>query len=123
MRITEYAIKHHAAIIFLSLCFFLAGAYSYLAMPRESFPDVEIPFILVTTTLDGATPIDVEDSVTIPLETKLDGIEGLKEMRSVSSDGMSLISLEFVPGVQIDLALNRARDAVAQAKSDISPDA
>ncbi|HAK94733.1 MAG TPA: AcrB/AcrD/AcrF family protein [Planctomycetes bacterium] len=123
MRITEFSIRRHAAIVFLCLCFFLAGAYSYLAMPRESFPDVEFPFILVTTTLDGATPTDVEDSVTIPLETKLDGVEGLKEMRSVSSDGMSMISMEFVPGIEIDLALNRVRDAVAQAKSDISPDA
>ncbi len=123
MRITEFSIKHHVAVIVLCVGLVIAGTYCYFAMPRESFPDVEFPFILVTTVLDGATPTDVEDAVTIPLETKLDGVEGVKEMRSVSSDSMSMISMEFVPSVDIELALNRVRDAVAQAKADVSPEA
>ncbi len=123
MNITEFSIRHQVAVIVLCVFIVGFGIYSYRAMPRESFPDVEFPFVIVNTVLDGGNPEDVEKSVTIPLETELDSIRGLKEMRSVSADSISMISLEFFPDVENEAALNRARDAVDKAKADLSPDA
>jgi multidrug efflux pump subunit AcrB len=123
MNLTNFSLRHHVAVLVLCVAILVLGAISYLSMPRESFPDVSFPFVIVTTFLDGANPTDVEESVTIPLETELDGIEGLKEMRSASLDSLSMISLEFDPDVETETALNRVRDAVDQAKPDISKEA
>jgi multidrug efflux pump len=123
MNLTEFSIRHNIAVLVMCLGVLAVGSWCYFALPRESFPDVEFPLIIVRTFLDGATPTDVEESVTVPLETELDGLEGLKEMRSASADSMSMISLEFDPGVNIETALNRVRDAVDQAKPDLPADA
>ena len=123
MKLTAFAIRHHVAVLVMCAGVLLIGVASYLGMPRESFPDVEFPYIIVTTVLDGASPTDVEESVTIPLETELDGLEGVKEMRSLSADSMSMVSLEFQPEVGTETALNRVRDAVDRAKGDVSPEA
>ena len=111
------------AVLVMCAGIMIAGFMIYNGMPRENFPDVRIPVVNVTTTLTGANPTDVEISITIPLETDLEGIEGLKELKSTSSEGMSLISLEFDPSVKTETALARVRDAVDIAKGDIPADA
>ena len=123
MHLTEFSIKHHMAVLVGCVGILAIGIYAYLTMPRESFPDIEFPFIIVTTVLDGATPTDVEESVTIPLETEIDGLEGMKEMRSSSLDSLSTITVEFVPGVPVEVALSRVRDRVDQAQRTLSPQA
>lgn len=123
MNLTDYSIRHHVAVIVLCIGLVIIGLFSYFAMSRESFPNVEFPYVIVTTVLDGANPTDVEQSVTIPLETELEGVEGLKKMRSASLDSMSMISLEFHPDVDKEVALRRVRDAVDQAKPDVSDEA
>jgi multidrug efflux pump subunit AcrB len=123
VNITEFAIRHHVGVAMLCLATVVIGVVSYVSMPREDFPDVEFPFVIVSTFQDGANPVDVEQGITIPLETELDGVEGLKEMRSASLDSLSMVSLEFHPDVDTETALRRVRDAVDQAKPDISPEA
>ncbi len=123
MQLTAFSLNHNVAVLVFCAGLLLLGIVSYFDMPRESYPDVDFPFVIVTTTLEGANPTDVEESITIPLETELDSVEGLKEMRSISSEGLSMISLEFLPDVDTEAALNRVRDAVDQAKADVSPQA
>jgi len=101
----------------------IIGTQSYIDMPRESFPDVKVPVVTVVTSLDGANPTDVETSITIPLETDLDGVEGIEKMRSVSSEGLSVITLEFDPEIETEVALQRIRDAVDKAKGNLPKDA
>lgn len=122
-RLTEFAVKHYAAVVVLCVGLGLAGLVAYFSLPRENFPDIEVPQVFVSTLLDGANPTDVEVSLTIPLETELDGLEGLKEMRSNSMEGLSLISLEFFPEVDNATALQRVRDAVDIAKADLPSEA
>ncbi len=123
MKITEFAITHHVGVIVLCVATVLIGTISYVTMPREDFPDIKFPFVIVSTFQSGANPVDIERGITIPIETQLDGTEGLKEMRSASMDSMSVISLEFHPDVDTETALRRVRDAVDQAKPDVSPEA
>lgn len=119
MGITEFSIKHFMAVLVMCAGILILGAASYLTMPRENFPDIEVPVITVTTLFTGANPTDVETSITIPLETELEGIEGLEEIRSVSSGELSLITLEFDPNIVMETALSRARDAVDKTRSEL----
>ena len=90
MKITEFSIKHNEAVIILCISLVAFGIFCYLDLPRESFPEVDFPLVIVNTTLDGGNPEDIEKSVTIPLETELDTVKGLKEMRSVSASSSGL---------------------------------
>jgi len=123
MNITKFSLKHHIAVLLLCVGIVIVGLHSYYSMPRENEPEIKMPYIIVSTFRDGANPADMEASITIPIESKLDGLEGLKEMRSTSDDSFSVISLEFMPNIDIQVALNRVRDAVDQAKPDIDPEA
>ncbi|UCF82421.1 MAG: efflux RND transporter permease subunit, partial [Desulfobacteraceae bacterium] len=81
MIITQFSIKHFMAVLVMCLGVGLLGSSTYMTMPRENFPDVKVPVVNVTTSLEGANPTDVETSITVPLETDLEGIEGLEELR------------------------------------------
>src|SRR5690606_25224850 len=105
------------------LLIIVAGMESYLTLPRESSPDVDIPYILVTTTYEGASPEDIENTVTKEIEKELSGLDDLEEITSISAEGMSMITIEFTPDVRIEDALQRVRDRVEIAKADLPLDA
>ena len=119
MNITKFSVQHYMAVLVMCVGILYAGSSLYTGMPRESFPDIKIPVVTVTTMMVGANPTDVEISITIPLETALEGIEGLKYLRSTSSEGVSVITVEFDPNVPTETALSRVRDAVDAGKADI----
>jgi len=96
----------------------LAGLVAYLRLPREASPDVSVPLILVITPYPGASPADVESQLTRPLERELQGLEGLKKLTSVSSEGASTVTVEFVSGTDIEPALQKVRDRLDLAKVD-----
>ena len=100
----------------------LAGAYSYVTLPRESAPDITIPYIFVTTDYEGVAPEDMETLVTIPLERKIKGISDIEKISSISNDGISFIAIKFLPSVDIDDALQKVRDKVDQARADLPQD-
>src|SRR5690606_11999556 len=105
------------------VCTFIFGALSYQGLPREANPDVKIPFVTVTTPYPGVSPRDIETLVTIPLENELSGIKYIKNITSTSAEGLSIISLEFEPDVVIEDALQRCRDRVSRAESELPDDA
>jgi multidrug efflux pump subunit AcrB len=123
MLITDIAIRNRTTVAVLGFIIIVMGVYSYLTLPREAFPDVPIPYILVTTTYEGVSPEDVETSVTMKIEKELNGVRGVKEVRSSSAEGLSMISVEFTPDVPSDVALQRVRDRVDMAKGELPEDA
>jgi len=122
MLITDVAIRNRTTVAVLGLIIILMGGYSYLSLPREAFPDIPIPYILVTTIYEGVSPEDVETSVTMKIEKELNGVRGVKEVRSSSAEGLSMISVEFTPDVPSDVALQRVRDRVDMARGDLPQD-
>jgi multidrug efflux pump subunit AcrB len=110
MLITDTSIRNRTTVAVLGLIIILMGGYSYLSLPREAFPDIPIPHIMVTTMYEGVSPEDIETSVTMKIEKELNGIRGVKEIRSSSAEGLSMIDVEFTPDVQSDVALQRVRD-------------
>jgi len=123
MLITDTSIRNRTTVAVLGLIIILMGGYSYLSLPREAFPDIPIPHIMVTTAYEGVSPEDIETSVTMKIEKELNGIRGIKEIRSSSAEGLSMIDVEFTPDVPSDVALQRVRDRVDIAKGELPMDA
>ena len=122
MKVTDYSIRHRITIYVLAVLIVLAGIGSYTSLPRESFPEIEIPLILVYTSYMGVSPADMETLVTRPIETELKAITGVKEIRSTSSDGLSTIEVEFNPDVNLDTALQKVREKVDLSKRELPVD-
>jgi multidrug efflux pump subunit AcrB len=121
--VSNAAIANRTTVGVLLAVIFVFGTYSYLALPRESAPDVPIPFIVITTAYEGVSPEDIESSVTIKIEKELAGLKGVKEITSSSAEGMSVISIEFLPDVKIDDAMQYVRDKLDLAKAELPEDA
>ena len=98
------------------------GIYSFLKLPRESDPEVKIPYAMVITTFPGASPSDVEELVTKKIETEISSVKGIKEINSNSSNSISSISVEFDTGQDQDEAMRNLRDKVSTV-NDLPEDA
>ena len=102
MIVNEFALKRQVTVLALLVLIVIAGVYCYLTLPRESFPDITIPYVFVTTTYEGVAPQDMEKLITIPIERKLKGIADVEEIRSTSAEGISTVAVKFLPSVDID---------------------
>jgi len=123
MRLSEMAIDRGTTVLVLVLLIVVAGAYSYAVLPRESAPEIVIPFINIVTTYEGVTAEDIETLVTVPIERKLTGLDDVKRMESTSSEGASTIIVEFMANTDIDSSMQKVRDKVDQAKPDLPDEA
>ena len=122
MLISNVAIDRRSTVFALMLIILIVGIYSYVVLPRESSPDITVPYVLVVTPYEGVTPDDIESLITYPIERKLKGLKDVEKISSVSAEGSSMITIEFVPDVDIDNALQWVRDKVDQAKGDLPND-
>jgi multidrug efflux pump subunit AcrB len=122
MIISDTAVQKSTSVLVLSLMLIIFGVYCYLVLPRESDPDITIPNVFVSTSYKGVSSVDMETAVTIKIEKKLKGLDGLKKIQSVSSEGLSSINVEFVTGTDIDKALQDVKDKVDEAKGDLPSD-
>ena len=122
MLISDVSIDRRSTVFALMLIILVVGIYSYLVLPRESTPDITIPYVLVVTPYEGVSSGDIESLITHPIERKLKGLKNVEEIRSVSAEGSSMITIEFTPDVDIDNALQWVRDKVDQAKGDLPTD-
>jgi multidrug efflux pump len=122
MKLTAGAIRRYPMIFAFMALATILGLKSYLELPRESSPDVKIPFVMVSAPYAGTSPADMENLVTRKLEQRLKGVEDLKEMSSSSSYGMSVITLEFDSRVDMSDALQSVRDRVELAKPELPED-
>lgn len=123
MGITDFALSRRNATVFFLCAVVVAGVSAYLTLPRESAPDITVPVIIVSTVFPGASPADMETLVTRHLERELQGVEGLKRLTSTSQESVSVVTVEFVSGTDIDAALQKVRDRVDRAKVDFPRDA
>ena len=122
MILNQLALKRQVTVLALLVIIVVAGLYCYATLPRESFPDITIPYVFVTTTYEGVAPEDMEKLITIPIERKLKGIDDVEEIRSTSAEGISTVAIKFLPKVDLDDALQKVRDKVDQAEGDLPAD-
>jgi len=122
MILTEIAVRKRTSVLVLSAVLIVVGVYSYLSLPRESAPDITIPYVFIMTDYPGVAPEDIEKSITIPIEKKLKGLEAVKKIQSSSTEGKSSIVIEFVAGTVIDDVLIKTKDKVDLAKQELPSD-
>lgn len=114
------AALHRSRTVLLTLFFLLlAGAVAYVQIPKEANPDIDIPLIYVSMSLDGVSPEDAERLMVRPMEEELRGIEGIKEMTSVAYEGGANVTLEFDAGFDADQAELDVREAVDRVRPDL----
>jgi CzcA family heavy metal efflux pump len=122
MLITNYAIRFRTAVFFFILVLLITGISSYFSLPREGSPDITIPYVFVTAVYEGTAPEEIEKLITIPIEKKIKDVENIKEVRSVSSENVASLMIEFNAGTDIDLALQHVKDKVDLAAPDLPDD-
>ena len=123
MKITNLAIKYRTSILVLTAILVIGGLISYQTIPKEAQPSIEIPNIVVTTVYPGASPDDIESLVTQHIEQEVQSVNGITEIRSISTEGVSTVIVEFDPDISIDDALQKVRDKVNIAKVEIPQEA
>lgn len=115
----DQAVKNARTLITLLLILMVGGALAYVRMPKESNPDVTLPIIYVSMSLEGISPNDAERLLLLPMEQKLRRIEGIKEMRSTGYLGGAYVLLEFEAGQDADKALRDVRERVDEATPEL----
>ncbi|MBM3937102.1 MAG: efflux RND transporter permease subunit [Sphingomonadales bacterium] len=119
---TSWSIDNKTSIYVLSIFISIAGIFSYNALPKEQFPDIVIPTIIVQTVYPGSSPKDIENLITKPLEKKIKSVSGVKKLKSNSIQDFSIITVEFDTDVKVDQAKQKVKDQVDKAKSDLPND-
>ena len=121
-KLTTLALNNRNTILLLALAILGFGIFSYNNLPKELTPEVVIPTIMVQTPYAGNPPVDIENLITRPLEKEIESVQGIKEINSTSSQGFSLILVEFNTDVDIDKALQDVKDAVDKAERELPDD-
>ena len=118
-NIVDWAIRRRRAALLILFFLLIAGIQSYNSIPKESEPDIPIPYIYVSMGYEGISPEDAERLLVRPMEKELKSIEGIKEMSAVASEGHASVTLEFDAGFDGDAALQDVREKVDRAKSKL----
>ena len=121
--LTSLAVDHATSVIVLFAFIMIAGLLAYRSIPKESFPETEIPTIAVNTVYPGVSPADVETLVTRKVEEELNSISDVKELTSTSVEGYSSVVVEFETSVDMNEALQQVREKVDLARPELPGDA
>ncbi|HCW06798.1 MAG TPA: copper transporter, partial [Cytophagales bacterium] len=118
-RPTSWAIDNKVAIYVATVIITLAGIVTYNTLPKESFPEVVFPQIVVSTPYPGAAPKDIENLITKHIEKQMKSLSGVKKITSNSVQDLSYVIIEFQTDVSIADAKRDVKDAVDRAKPDL----
>jgi len=123
-KLTSWVIDHATVTYVATIAITLWGLTIFMNLPKESYPDIVIPQIYVSTIYAGTSPKDMENLVTRPIEKQLKGITGAKIRRitSTSIQDYSSIVVEFETSVKVDVAKLKVKDAVDKARIDLPND-
>ena len=117
--IIDASLDRTRTVMMVFVLLLISGFVTYNNIPKESEPDITIPFIYVSITHDGIAPEDAERMLVRPMENELRSLEGVKEMKSTASEGHASITMEFVAGFDPKDALADVRDKVTLAKAKL----
>ncbi|MDJ0787469.1 MAG: efflux RND transporter permease subunit [Myxococcota bacterium] len=119
MSLLDVFIQRPVLTWMLTLSLLVFGVLGYNRLGVDQFPSMEFPVVMVAATMEGASPEVMEQDVTDVLEEHINTIAGVRELRSKSGQGSSVITVEFELGVDIDIAAQDVRDKLARARGDL----
>ena len=118
-RIIEFALRRRTLIIVMGVLVMGMGYYSYRQLPVDAFPDVTPVLVQVFTITEGLAPEEAERYVTYPVEVAINGLPHLKEIRSVSNFGLSVVNVYFKDGMDIYFARQLVGERLQHAREEI----
>ena len=119
LNVSAYSIKNPLVAILLFVLLTIGGIYAFKQMKVQQFPDIDLPGVVVTVTLPGAAPSQLENDVAKKIENKISSIEGVKHMRTTLQTGAATIMTEFVLEKDIQEAVDDIRSAVGEVRGDL----
>ena len=123
MSLYSSAVKRPVTTILVFVAVCIIGMFSLQKLPIDLYPDIDTNTIMVMTTYQGASAQDIEQNLTRPLENTLNSVQHLKHITSKSRENISVITLEFEYGYDIDVLTNDVRDKLDMVSSYLPDDA
>lgn len=111
-KISEMFINRYKTVYLIIMAIIVVGWMSYMDLPRENMPEVESNIVIISTLYAGASPEDIEEMITNPLEDAVSGLDDLTGYSSVSASGYSSITLEYEYGIDMEEAIDEAKREV-----------
>ncbi|HLP59579.1 MAG TPA: efflux RND transporter permease subunit [Candidatus Deferrimicrobium sp.] len=112
MKIVEYSLKNRVTVTMVVVVLIIFGLITFNRLGLDMLPDMEAPYISVITTYSGVASEDIEQNVTRPLEQWVSTVSGVKDIKSISQEGMSALMVEFESGTNLDFAAQDIRDKI-----------
>ncbi len=116
---SSWAIDNKITIYLVTILICFAGIMAYNSLPKESFPDITVPTIYINTVNGGNSPTNIENTITRPIEKRLKALSGVKKFTSTSLQDVSVIVVEFNTDVKVEVAKQKVKDAVDEARTDL----
>ncbi len=123
MRLTEIAVDNPVMTIMAFIAIFIFGIVAVTMIPKDVLPEIEMPTLTIITVYPGANANEVESQVTDKLEGILAGTSSLKSIKSISRENVSIVTMQFNWGTDLNDASNSVRDLMELVKKDLPNDA
>jgi len=119
MKLVDVCIKRPVFTTMMMCAMVVVGIFSYRRLGVDLFPNIDLPFVIVSTTLAGSGPEEVETSITKPVEEAVNTISGIETLKATSYEGLSQVMITFVLEKNVDVAAQEVRDAVSRVQRDL----
>ena len=119
MSIYKTSINHPVTTSLVFVAVMVIGLFSLKQLPIDQFPEMDPPYVMVMTTYGGANASEIETNVSKLMENTLNSVEGLKEMNTISKDNISVVTMEFEWGLNLDDIVNDVRSYVDMVKDNL----
>lgn len=123
MKLAEISIKRPTLVVVLFTILTLGGIFSYMNLGYELVPKFEVNIVTISTVYPGASPSEIENTVTKKIEDAISSLENIKKIDSKSYESLSLVMIQLNPGTDTDFALNDAQRKVNAILADLPDDA
>ncbi|MFO7980814.1 MAG: efflux RND transporter permease subunit [Candidatus Aminicenantes bacterium] len=123
MKLPEFSVNRRVTTIMLALILVVLGMISFTRLGLDFFPELEYPTVSVITNYSGVSPEDIENIITRPLEQVINSVSGVKNVNSVTSEGISVIMVDFEWGTNLDFAAQDIRDQIGISQGYLPEDA
>ena len=121
-KLTSLALKNKNTVYLILFVLVVFGIVSYVTLPKELFPEVNFPTVMVQTIYPGNSASDMENLVSKELEKELKSLKGVNSLKSTSVQDVSMIFIEYTPSTDIDEVLPDVKDAVDKARQNLPAD-
>ncbi len=118
-KIIDFVLNNRLMILVLGIIVMVGGYFSYRQLPIDAFPDVSPSLVQVFTITEGLAPEEIEKYITFPVEVAMNGLPNLKNIRSVSNFGLSVVNIYFEDGTDIYFSRQLVNERLQEAREQI----